>query len=531
MLISKNKGDPKSPGAYRPLCMLNTTGKLLEKLIKPRLTTAIQAAGDLSGRQYGFRRGLSTVHAIREIVETVNQAQQGNHATRKIVLLATLDVKNAFNSARWDDMIEALEEFRVPKYLLRILKNYLSERVLVYDTTEGPMKRTVTAGAAQGSILGPDLWNILYDGILRMDMPNGTYLSGYADDIIAVIVARDIEQIQWKLNQVMRRVTRWMEDHGLELAMEKTELVLITRKQIPTVVPMQVGSKEIQTKPAVKHLGIQIDTKLNYWGQIRQAADKAAAVTSALSRLMANVNGPRPCKRRLLMSVSESIMLYGSEIWADALKVKKYRHRMVTVQKRGVQRIISSFRTVSEPSAMVIAGVIPIELRASERKRIFETSLNIEKKTVRAEARIQTQERWQQQWEGDTRARWTAKLIPKLNVWINRNHGEVNYYLTQFLSGHGYFQAYLHKVEKTGSPECVYCGAESDSALHTFFVCDRWSEPRRRLEMEVGSITPENIVGLMLESEKKWSQVETFVEEVLKTKKKEENKRNESAEP
>ena len=48
VLVSQGKGDPNTPSAYRPLCMLNTTGKLLEKLLKPRLETAIQEAGDLS---------------------------------------------------------------------------------------------------------------------------------------------------------------------------------------------------------------------------------------------------------------------------------------------------------------------------------------------------------------------------------------------------------------------------------------------------------------------------------------------------
>ena len=36
-----------------------------------------------------------------------------------------------------------------------------------------------------------------------------------------------------ELNQVMRLVNRWAEDHGLDLATQKTELLLITGKWIP----------------------------------------------------------------------------------------------------------------------------------------------------------------------------------------------------------------------------------------------------------------------------------------------------------
>ena len=75
--------------------------------------------------------------------------------------------------------------------------------MLTYETADGIRSRLITTGAAQGSILGPDLRSISYDGILRTDMPEGTYLSGYADDIVAVIVARDTDKMQWKLNRIM----------------------------------------------------------------------------------------------------------------------------------------------------------------------------------------------------------------------------------------------------------------------------------------------------------------------------------------
>ena len=81
-------------------------------------------------------------------------------------------------------------DFDVPEYLLRILGDYLRDSSLVYDTDDGSKKKELTSRAAQRSILGPDIWNISYDGILRMDMPEGTFLIGYADDIAAIIIAR-----------------------------------------------------------------------------------------------------------------------------------------------------------------------------------------------------------------------------------------------------------------------------------------------------------------------------------------------------
>ena len=145
-------------------------------------------------------------------------------------------------------------------------------------------------------------------------MPEGTYLSGYVDDIVAGIAARDTVKLQWKLNQVMRLVNGWMQNHGLELAIQETKLKPITGKRIPKVIKMQVGKEEIETMMVIKHLGIMMDTKLTFWDHIRMALDKAASVTTALSRLMPNVNGPRSGKRRLLITVAQSILLYGSEV-------------------------------------------------------------------------------------------------------------------------------------------------------------------------------------------------------------------------
>ena len=56
ILISKRKDDPEDPSAYKPFCMLDTSEKLLEGLLKPRLSAAFENGGALSARQYGYRQ-------------------------------------------------------------------------------------------------------------------------------------------------------------------------------------------------------------------------------------------------------------------------------------------------------------------------------------------------------------------------------------------------------------------------------------------------------------------------------------------
>ena len=102
--------------------------------------------------------------------------------------------------------------------------------------------KKITSGAAQGSILGPELWNITYNEIL--DMNSDTYIVGYADDKAA---GRDIEEIQRKFNQVMIGTKVWLNDHYLKLATEKTELVIIRRRHMPLTVEMQVLTENPHT--------------------------------------------------------------------------------------------------------------------------------------------------------------------------------------------------------------------------------------------------------------------------------------------
>ena len=257
--------------------MLDTAGKLLEKLVRPRLQAAIKAAGDLSRRQYGFWMGRSAADALEEVVRAAKSMERGNHYSRPMCLLATLDVKNAFNSVRWVDALQTLRrDFQMPRHLLRLIGDYLKDRFIVYDTEDGSRRKELTGGAAQGSILGPDIWNASYDGILRMEMPDGCFLIGYADNVAALITARDVEAAQLRHGQVMCRVRRWMLDHGLELVMAKTEIVLLMKKRIPRLFSVQVVDVTAETKAAVKYLGVMLDTRLIFWEKIRRGVDKAA---------------------------------------------------------------------------------------------------------------------------------------------------------------------------------------------------------------------------------------------------------------
>lgn len=51
-------------------------------------------------KQYSFRLRRSTIDATRKTIEAVRKAKDYNQFLQRVVLLVTLYVKNAFNSAR-----------------------------------------------------------------------------------------------------------------------------------------------------------------------------------------------------------------------------------------------------------------------------------------------------------------------------------------------------------------------------------------------------------------------------------------------
>lgn len=97
-LVLVRKGDKplEEPSSYRPLCMLNTTGKLLEKILDTKIRDFMETNNSLAANQYGFRSGRSTVGAATRLREIVDVCKQN---IRHKVRLLTLDIRNAFNSA------------------------------------------------------------------------------------------------------------------------------------------------------------------------------------------------------------------------------------------------------------------------------------------------------------------------------------------------------------------------------------------------------------------------------------------------
>ena len=166
----------------------------------------------------------------------------------------------------------------------------------------------------------------------------------------------------------------------------------------------------------------------------------------------------------------------------------------------------------------LLSSVISIDLPAQERQQIFNRPPESNVDDIKVESRVETLSKWQAKWEADVRGRWTAHLIPQIKTWIERKHGEVNFYITQFLSGHGYFRSYLYKMGKTSNPFFQMCAAQEDTPEHTFFNCLGTEAERRRVFSIVGIFSAATAIEKMIESEENWTAIALFIESTLRTK-------------
>jgi hypothetical protein len=120
------------------------------------------SAGLVAPNQYGFKKGLSSVDAVRRVVSL----DRGNI---KYIAGIYVDFTGAFDTLWWPSILARLRLMNCPANLYALIVDYLTDREVMIRTSHQRKIREVKRGCPQGSVLGPLFSNLVTDEYLTAE--------------------------------------------------------------------------------------------------------------------------------------------------------------------------------------------------------------------------------------------------------------------------------------------------------------------------------------------------------------------------
>ncbi|GFX34251.1 probable RNA-directed DNA polymerase from transposon X-element [Trichonephila clavipes] len=284
--ILKPRKPRSAADSYRPISLLPVLSKLAERLILSRLNDFLATNKILISQQHGFRPQLSTSHQLLRVVE---YAKSG------------FKEKNAPGPFFWTSRRPSIVSFAVR----------------VNDTHSST--KQIRAGAPQGALLSPTLFNIYINDIPKTRQ---TTVCLYADDTAILTQSTNKNCITHFLHRHLAELEDWYKKWKISINPEKTEAVFFslgcsTRKPPP----IHVQNHPVPWSRSVNYLGVTLDEHLSFKDHIIKINNKFRALACLYYPYFTR-NSPLSIKNRLLIytSILRPVLLYASPVWGHATK-------------------------------------------------------------------------------------------------------------------------------------------------------------------------------------------------------------------
>ena len=308
---------------YRPISLLLTMSKILEKIIYKRVYSFMEINKQIFPSQYGFRSKHSCENAVEELLSEIVKAKD----EKKSTLCVFLDLSKAFDTLRHDILLAKLERYGIRGTSLDWFKSYLKDRKIRVKCVTSDSANTVYSneqnieyGTPQGSCLGPLLF-MLFTNDLNLNLDHTNCIL-FADDTTLYFSHSNKKYLKWCIEEDLANLADWFRANLLTLNPSKCVYLQFNKKKTNTV-DIQLDGINIPPVTMTKFLGITLDQNLN-WIQ---------HTNNLMLKLKRNINMLRSTQKTLDQASKKLIyfahihshIMYGLIIWGNMATQQQLR--------------------------------------------------------------------------------------------------------------------------------------------------------------------------------------------------------------
>ena len=311
--------DRREKSNYRPISLIMTLSKLLEKLVYKQVYMFLNATNQLYCSQYGFRTGYSCNQAVCELVGEIAKNTEKNWTT----VCVFLDLSKAFDMLEHSTVFDKLERYGIRGTALEWFKSYLSNRKLRVKVNNTKSKEfPVNYGTPQGSCLGPLLF-LIFCNDLNIHLTNMQCIQ-FADDTTLYLGHPNPELLKHMVEHDLEVLQDWFRANKLTLNVKKSVCLIFNDSKYKKVdMSLVLSGKIIPVQNEMKFLGVWFDKDLKWERQITEITNRVKLRQCLLKH---GVNFlTRHAKKVLFFAQIQCVLSYGIGAWGNMINLTQQK--------------------------------------------------------------------------------------------------------------------------------------------------------------------------------------------------------------